>query len=60
MSRVHILRDRRATSLQMQALLVLWASGLFDTLDLALLLGLAESEVCRLLQIARDLQRGAP
>jgi len=47
------------TVLKAAAVLTLWRDGrFFDTLDIALALGVHESDVCRVLDAAR--QRGTP
>lgn len=43
---------------QAAACLVLWRSGRFDTLDIAAALSVSEPDVCRLLDAARQRQRG--
>lgn len=40
------------------ATLILWKSGRFDTQDIADYLGVTESDVCRVLDAARDRARG--
>ena len=37
-----------------RAAIVLWASGQFDTLEIAGVLGVREDAVCRTLRLARD------
>lgn len=44
------------TPLQASALLVLHESRLFDTLDIAQLIGVHESEVARVIQASRDIR----
>jgi hypothetical protein len=44
--------------LQAAAVLTLWCSRQFDTLDIAKALGLAEADVCRVIHAARDRSRG--
>ena len=44
--------------LQGAACLVLWESGRFDTLDIAKALNVSEADVCRLLDAAKERQRG--
>lgn len=44
--------------LQSAACIVLWQSGRFDTLDIAKALGCTEADVCRLLDAARNRERG--
>lgn len=48
------------TVLQAAAALTLWRDGRFDTLDIALALGVHESDICRVLDDARDRARGTP
>lgn len=43
-----------ATGDKAVAVLVLWASGRFDTLSIAAVLGLREDAVCHTLHMARD------
>lgn len=48
------------TVLQAAAVLTLWRSGRFDTLDIATALGgVAEADVCRVIDAARRRERGA-
>ncbi|MBB4952745.1 hypothetical protein H4S14_000787 [Agrobacterium vitis] len=59
-----ILQSSRAMSppltvCQAKAALVLWHSGHFDSFDIAAVLHVREDSVCRTVQAARDLQRGA-
>lgn len=59
-----ILQSSRAmsptlTADQAKAALVLWRSGFFDSFDIAALLQVREDSVCRTIQAARDLMRGA-
>lgn len=44
---------------QAVAACVLWGSGVFDTADIARLLGVREDAVCRTLHMARDAARMA-
>lgn len=44
--------------LQAAAAVVLWKSGQFDTHDIASAIGVHESDVCRLLDAARERERG--
>jgi len=46
------------TILQAAAALVLWRSGRFDTLDIALVVGRAEADICRVIDAARQRERG--
>ena len=44
--------------LQAAAAIVLWRSRRFDTLDIATALGCTEADVCRLIDAARNRERG--
>lgn len=47
------------TILQAAAALVLWRSGMFDTLEIAKALGgVSEADVCRVIHSAREAERG--
>lgn len=46
------------TILQAAAVLTLWRSRRFDTLDIARALGVPEADVCRVIQAARDREHG--
>ena len=46
------------TVLQAAAALTLWNSGHFDTLDIAVALGVPEADICRVLHAARQRSRG--
>lgn len=45
------------TTLKGVAIVALWRSGKFDTADIAHAVGLHEAEVCRVIAIARELER---
>lgn len=45
--------------LQAAAVLVLWRSSRFDTLDISHALNVPEADVCRVIHAARDRERGA-
>lgn len=47
------------TVLQAAAALTLWRSRRFDTLDIAIALGVAEHLVCKVIDAVRQRERGA-
>lgn len=48
------------TLVKAAAILTLWRSGQFDTLDISDALDIAEPDVCRVIAAARDAERGEP
>ncbi len=46
------------TVLQAAAVLTLWRSGQFDTLDIANALGCTEPDVCRVVHAIKERERG--
>lgn len=46
------------TILQAAAVVVLWRSGRFDTLDIARVVGVQESDICKLMDEVRRRERG--
>ncbi len=47
------------TVLQAAAILTLWRCRRFDTLDIATVIGVAEADVCQVLNAVRERERGA-
>jgi hypothetical protein len=45
------------STLQALAVIALWRDGRFDTADIAHVIGFHESDVCRVIHIARECER---
>lgn len=46
------------STLQALAVVALWRDGRFDTAEIAHIIGFHEADICRVIHVARDAERG--